>query len=160
MRRIVEEGNVMKLGVYIFALCFGIGSAQAATLLGGLTELMGYNSSLPCRTENMGSECTATKGVMGKALDEAQAAGLEIVGVVEMESKNSKLPPQIVVQTKQHGRCRVLTTENGEESEVDFLCSRRIGKDANSPQQERIFSLQNRDGKLTLNDVTSERQLK
>ena len=139
---------------FVILVCLFTRLGWSVEFFGGLTELINYESSLPCE-DAAKTKCAATNGVMGLTLDTASGAGLNISSILIQDKKN------IFVKTKQFGTCLVDTQSKNQIGNVSFRCSSKGLAKGKLQGIDKVFTLTKKsEDNFTLLDVTNSQKVK
>lgn len=123
--------------------------SSSVEFFGGITELMKYESTLPCET-GAKQKCFATNGLMGLTLDTASQAGLNISSV--LIDKNQK----VFVTSKDEGTCLVEMPASSKQVPVTFHCSKEgITKKGKKSFTKKITLVQKNDKSFALKEIAT-----
>lgn len=125
------------LAILIFSF-FVVHNCYGFVLFGGLTEVMKYESALPCSSSKEQKTCSSKNGYMGLALDKASKAGLKISKIILTGKDDST---KTFVQSKKYGLCQVETLTVEKAGKIFFLCSSKAKTSDKKFKIEKIFTL-------------------
>ena len=125
-------------------------------LFEGLQKNASYKSTLPCESSDK-NHCSIAQGLIGKALDTASSAGLDIDSVM-IKTENEK--PSLFVKTSQSGICHVHMNDSQQTDGLKFSCSFKDLKNDKLQSIDKVVILKKeRNEKFFLEDITQKQNI-